>query len=99
MTSTPTTVRVGASLRARRISLGFSQAELSDQLGISRTRISAMENGVFGSARLLFEVSAAIGLDVFLLARNERAACEIRHSQESTLGSIVGTRVKRPARA
>ena len=95
MTSTAATARVGASLRARRIRLGLSQAELSDQLGISRTRISAMENGVFGSARILFEVSAAIGLDIFLLPRDERVTREIRHNQESLQGTTAGARVKR----
>lgn len=99
MTSTAATARLGASLRARRISLGLSQAELSGQLGISRIKISAMENGVFGSARLLFEVSEAIGLDIFLLARDTRVAREIRHSQESLHGTTAGARVKRATRA
>lgn len=98
MTSTPATTRVGSSLRARRISLGLSQAGLSDQLGISRARISAMENGAFGNARLLFEVSEALGLDIFLLAREEKVAREIRHNQESQQGTTRGTRVKRTTR-
>lgn len=95
MPSTPATGRVGASLRARRISLGLTQAELSDQLGISRTKISAMENGRFASARLLFEVSEAIGLDFFLLPREERMTHSIRQQQEALQDTTSGTRVKR----
>ncbi|UIK88376.1 helix-turn-helix domain-containing protein [Arthrobacter polaris] len=53
MVTTPATARLGASIRSRRITLGMSQVELSEQLGISRSKISAMENGRFGSARLL----------------------------------------------
>ena len=57
-----------------------------------------MENGTFGSARLHFEVSAAIRLDIFLLAREEKFVREIRHTQESLRHTTTGTRVKRTVR-
>lgn len=57
-----------------------------------------MENGTFGSARLHFEVSAAIRLDIFLLAREETLARDIRHTQESLRDSTTGTAVKRTVR-
>ena len=95
MTITSTTTRLGASLRSRRIALGMSQEELSEQLGISRSKISAMENGRFGSTRLLFEVTEAIGLDVFMLPREHRIAREILLAQEEMKATAVGTRVRR----
>lgn len=95
MPTTPTIARLGASIRARRISLGLSQSELSDQLGISRSKISAMENGRFGSTKLFFEVAQAMGLEIFVLPREDRTALTIRHQQESTTAAVMGTRIKR----
>ncbi|MDJ0312711.1 helix-turn-helix transcriptional regulator [Arthrobacter sp. H35-D1] len=95
MVTTPATARLGASIRSRRITLGMSQVELSEQLGISRSKISAMENGRFGSARLLFEVTEAIGLDIFMLPREDRNAREILQVQEHQQSSTKGTRLRR----
>ncbi|MET4002169.1 transcriptional regulator with XRE-family HTH domain [Arthrobacter sp. UYCu511] len=95
MTITSTTTRLGASLRSRRIALGMSQEELSEQLGISRSKISAMENGRFGSTRLLFEVTEAIGLEVFMLPRDDRTARAILLTQDDFRIKTRGTRVRR----
>lgn len=97
MTITSTTTRLGASLRSRRIALGMSQEELSEHLAISRSKISSMENGRFGSTRLLFEVAEAIGLEVFILPREDRTAREILLTQEDSKIRTRGTRVRRSA--
>lgn len=96
MTATSVTRRLGASIRRRRISLGMTQEELSEQLGISRSKISGMENGRFGSTKLLFEVAEAIGLDIFMLPRENRTAREIRLEQENLQDATKGIRVRRP---
>ena len=95
MTTTPAATRLGASIRSRRIALGMSQEDLSEQLGISRSKISAMENGRFGNTRLLFEVSGAIGLEIFMLPRNDRTAREILLAQDEMKLTTEGTRVRR----
>lgn len=73
----------------------MSQAELSEQLGLSRTKISAIENGRFGSARLLLEVADALGLDALMLPRQSAEARTIRNVQAHNLERAVGARVKR----
>ena len=73
----------------------MSQEDLSEQLGISRSKISAMESSRFGNTRLLFEVSGAIGLEIFMLSRDNRTAREILLAQEEMTVTTEGTRVRR----
>ncbi|RZU63615.1 helix-turn-helix domain-containing protein [Zhihengliuella halotolerans] len=70
--------RVGASMRARRIELGLSQVEFCEQLGIDRSRISAIERGVPGRSAILAEVADALGMDLFALPREDRRAASVR---------------------
>lgn len=93
--ATTTTKTMGATMRSRRIELGMSQAELSEQLGLSRTKISAIENGRFGSARILLEVADALGLEALMLPRQSPEARAIRNAQAHNLERAVGARVKR----
>jgi len=38
-------MEIGAQVKARRVELGLSQADLVKQAGVSRTTLSALENG------------------------------------------------------
>ena len=53
------------SLRAERVRLGWTQAELAERVGVSRKTINTVENGVFiPSTVLALKLAAAIGKPV-----------------------------------
>lgn len=78
---------LGAVLRARRIDLGMTQQDLAEELGLPRMRISALETGKFGQARLLFEVATALGLDLVAVPRGEAGSAAIVKRQHDALQS------------
>lgn len=56
---------VGINIRIRRTALGWSQQHLADKLGISRERISEMENGRFSPTfQTLQKYARALGCSV-----------------------------------
>ncbi|UIK88446.1 helix-turn-helix domain-containing protein [Arthrobacter polaris] len=75
-------LRLGAAIRERRKSLGVTQAELMERTGISRSNISAMENGRLGHARLLMEVTSALGMDLLAVPRDDSRGRQIRLEQD-----------------
>lgn len=58
--------RVGRSIRAIRIRLGWRQSDLADKAGVSRSYISKLERGLIGNADLdrLERVCRALGADL-----------------------------------
>lgn len=77
-----TSVRLGAAIRARRIEVGMTQAELADLLGLARSRLGAIENGRVGQFRLLVEVSTALGLELVALPRGKPGTAPVVSEQE-----------------
>lgn len=70
--------RLGALFRQRRLEKGLSQEKFSSMLGLSRTRISAIERGVPGQSSILAEVADALGLDLVALPRESAEAAVAR---------------------
>ena len=52
-------------IKERRTELGLTQAELADQVGVTRKTVNTVENGVFTpSALLAIKLAAALGFSV-----------------------------------
>jgi putative transcriptional regulator len=69
-----TEARLGNHLKEARARLGWTQAELAQQVGVSRKTINTVENGVFvPSALLALKLSRVLGQQVeelfFLVAQ------------------------------
>lgn len=82
-------VDLGAALRARRLELGMTQQDLADELGLSRQRVSALETGQIGQARLLFEAAEALGLDLVALPRGREGSAALVRRQHDLLNSAA----------
>jgi len=67
----PSLARIAGAIRARRIDLGMSQEDLVAAVGVSRARLSSLENGGVHSMRILLEVCDALGLELFAFARED----------------------------
>ncbi|WP_461636014.1 helix-turn-helix domain-containing protein [Glutamicibacter soli] len=83
------------SIRHRRIELGYSQEELSEQLGISRKQISSMENGRFGTLAILGEVLEALGLELMAAPRELRETRVLKNELLTRTAGLAASRVKR----
>ncbi len=60
--------RIGEGIRRRRKALGMSQAELGQQVGLSRTVVSSLERGAYLElgVRKIDRVAWALGLELCL---------------------------------
>jgi putative transcriptional regulator len=57
--------RLGNRLKDKRGELGLTQAELAEQVGVTRKTVNTVENGVFTpSATLAIKLAQALGLTV-----------------------------------
>ena len=57
--------RLANRLKERRTELGLTQAELAEQVGVTRKTVNTVENGVFTpSATLAIKLSQALKLSV-----------------------------------
>lgn len=93
--TSPTSRRLGAAIRKRRLENAMTQEELSSALSISRPVLSALENGAMGQTRLLIEAAEAIGLEIFALPREDRRAREISFELQEAAQSKQPQRVRR----
>lgn len=64
--------QLGRVLRQRRIDLDLTQDEIAEALGISRTTVSAIENGSLGQTSTFVDVASSLGLDVLLVPRHSK---------------------------
>ena len=57
--------RLANRIKERRTELGLTQAELAEQVGVTRKTVNTVENGVFTpSATLAIKLAAALGFSV-----------------------------------
>jgi putative transcriptional regulator len=65
--------RLANGLKERRTQLGLTQAELAEQVGVTRKTVNTVENGVFTpSALLAIKLAAALSVPVEQLFWIER---------------------------
>lgn len=65
--------RLANKLKERRAELGLTQADLAEQVGVTRKTVNTVENGVFTpSATLAIKLGQALGLSVEQLFWIER---------------------------
>lgn len=58
---------IGFLIKKRRLEMNLKQRELADNLGVSRTYISDLENGRYlPSAQLLFKINKELRLFIFI---------------------------------
>jgi HTH-type transcriptional regulator / antitoxin HipB len=70
--------QVGAAIRRIRKLRGISQKELGSRLSLRQAKISEIENGAPGTAlNTLFDVLAALELDLLVQPRSQSANTEI----------------------
>jgi putative transcriptional regulator len=57
--------RLANRIKERRSEIGLTQAELAEQVGVTRKTVNTVENGVFTpSATLAIKLSKALGITV-----------------------------------
>jgi putative transcriptional regulator len=67
------TERLANRIKERRTELGFTQAELAEQVGVTRKTVNTVENGVFTpSATLAIKLAQALNVPVEQLFWIER---------------------------
>lgn len=65
---------IGTAIRDRRKAWGWTQARLSDELGVTKQAVSAMERvGYSPSVKTLVKVSRALGMPAWLLLKEAGA--------------------------
>jgi putative transcriptional regulator len=65
--------RLANRIKERRAELGLTQAELAEQVAVTRKTVNTVENGVFTpSAMLAIKLASALGLSVEQLFWIER---------------------------
>lgn len=67
-------VDLGERIKARREILGFSQEQLAEASGVSRTRISDIECGCLPQVQTMLRLERALGLDPGDLLRDTQAS-------------------------
>lgn len=81
--------RLGAAIRARRLDLDLSQDQFAEQLGLLRSRVSAIENGRIGQTRLLLEVCTALGLELLALPREDPVTASLVSAQQRLVKDVT----------
>lgn len=86
------------TIRQRRLELGYTQEELSEQLGLSRKQLSSMENGRFGTLETVSTVLEALGLELLAAPKELKNTRELKNELIVLTEGISAARVKRGTR-
>jgi transcriptional regulator with XRE-family HTH domain len=77
---------LGALVRNRRAHSGLGIVDAADQLGVSKSALSRLENGQPVNLGTVFKVLAGLGLSMLLVTKKEAAkVVRVLHSQKENL--------------